>query len=437
MHRLPAAFVAAIIALSVGAALAQELPTKTTLTLTEVIDLALRNNIGSIRQEDNVRIAEAQKQSTWRTYLPTATFDAAWQRTSPVQASFINSDLVEFEDAYGFNIRLTQPLFNGFDYIHTPRAAEASLRASDQDLRSTRQGIVLSAKQAAYDLLRAQMLADVQQKAVQRSVEQLQTAQARYDLGSASLSDLLKSKVQLGSDSLTLISRENDIAVKRATLNDFLGLPVDRPTEIDARLEFEPRELPATEAQRAAVDDHPTVRSASYSEAAANSDIGSARSARYPSVDAVAQYSYSKEFFPDHVFEEIGRDDNASYGLQLSYTIFSGFSTTSSIRQAKIRRHTAEYEVAQARRTVALDITTSALRAEEARRRYQLTDEQVRSAQEDLNIAQEKYNLGAATILDILTAQVSLSQAETDKVQAVFDYNLARAQLEKAMGQGD
>lgn len=435
-HRFTAAIVTvALLAVSIPAA-AQEIPTKTTLTIPEAIELAWRSNIKSISQLDNVRLAEAQKLDSRQTYLPSLTWSGSWSRNSPIQLSFINNQLVELQDFYRFNFSLRQPIFNGFRYVFAPRSSTANVDRSKSQLRSTRQQVALETKQACYDLLKAQMLTDVQRQAVKRSAEQLETAKARYELGSASLSDFLKSKVQLGNDSLLLITRENDIAVKRATLNDLLGMPVSRPTEIDARLEFEPHDIPTPADQQAAVAAHPDVLAAEYARQSARADIGSARSARYPTVSAFADYSYSTPIFPD-AFSEITGDDNASFGISLSYTIFSGYSTTAQIRQAKVREHTAEADLAQAKRTVSLAIATASLKVDEARKRYQVSEEQVNSAQEDLNIAQEKYNLGAATILDVLDAQVSLSQSQTEKIQAVFDYNLAVAQLEKAMGKGD
>jgi TolC family type I secretion outer membrane protein len=418
------------------AAEAQEMPAGNTLSIPEAIELAWKNNIQSIRQENSLRTSEAQKVGTRATYLPSVSWSASWARSSPVQLAFINDELVQLKNSYRFQLQASQEIFNGFRYVHAPRAGAASVRASEYQLRSTRQQVALDTKRGCYDLIKAQMLADVQRRAVKRSEEQLETSKARYELGSASMSDFLKSKVQLGNDSLQLITDENAVLVARATLNDQLGLPVNRPTEVDAKLEFEPFPLPGTEAMAAAIETHPDVLNATALEEAARHDVGSARSAQYPTVSAFASYSYSTAFFPES-FDEITKADNASFGLAFDMTLFSGFSTTSQIRQAKVRRHTAEAELVQARRTVSLAITTAALGVDEARKRYQVSEEQVRSAQEDLNIAQEKYNLGAATILDILNAQVSLSQAETGKVQAVFDYNLAVASLEKAMGGGD
>lgn len=427
--------VTALVAMAIPAA-AQGLPTKMTLTIPEAIELAWRNNINSLNAQNAVSDAKASKLGGRSVYLPRLSLSASWDRSYPKQQINFGSSIFASQDSYGYRFSLSQPLFDGFRYIYAPRWETANVSRSEARLRSTRQRITSETKSFCYDLLKAQMLADVRQKSVKQAQEQLQTSQARYELGSASLSDFLKAKVRLGNDSLSLIVAENDIMVRRARLNDYLGLPVNRATEIDAQMNLEAYQIPSTQEQLAAVNDHPDVQDAMRSVDMASANIGSARSNRYPYVSANASYSYNTSQFPDG-FDEIAANDRAAIGISINYTIFSGFSTTSQIRRAKVSKHTAENQLAQAKRTVALAVTTAALKVEEARRRYEVTIEQVRSAEEDFNIAQEKYNLGAATILDVLDAQVSLSDAETKKIEAIFDFSLAVAQLEKAMGKGD
>jgi outer membrane protein TolC len=430
-----------ILALGAGAALAQEapapgMPAKMALTIPEAINLAWNNNIVSIRQQDALQQAQARRREARSTYLPELSMNLQYSKSNNPQLSFFNDEVFETTNSYNLGFTLSQPIFDGFNYIHTPKARSADIHSSEAALRNTRQGVAFDAKRLCYDLLKAQRLSDVQQRAVERSQEQLETSKARYELGSASMSDYLKSKVQLGRDSLTLITRENNIEIARATLNDFLGLPVSRRTEVDVQLEFEPYPLPDEGALLASVSTHPYVMAATYAEEAASHEVGSSQSVMWPRLDAFARYSYFTGKFPESA-DDIWRADNHTVGLSLNWTIFSGFATSSRVKQAKINRHTFEEELVQAQRTVSLAITTSALRVSEAQKRFTVAEDQVESAQEDLDIAQEKYNLGAATILDILTAQVSLSEAETERIQAGYDFFLSIAELERAMGGGD
>jgi outer membrane protein TolC len=116
----------------------------------------------------------------------------------------------------------------------------------------------------------------------------------------------------------------------------------------------------------------------------------------------------------------------------VSLSIFEGFLITSQVRSAKAQVRLNEDNLEQNKRDLTLAIKQADLLVKEAERKIQLTDDALTSAEEDLKLTQEKYNLGAASILDLLNANVSYKTAKNNQVQALYDYNLAVAQFEKA-----
>ncbi len=128
------------------------------------------------------------------------------------------------------------------------------------------------------------------------------------------------------------------------------------------------------------------------------------------------------------------RDANWSAFVSLNFNIFNNFFDYSNIRSARREVSTQQENVANTRNGVAMEIKQGFLDLEQADEARRLSDESVGSAQEDVNLVREKYNLGAATILEVLDAEVSLKEAQTNQVQALYDYNLAISRLEKAMG---
>ncbi len=118
----------------------------------------------------------------------------------------------------------------------------------------------------------------------------------------------------------------------------------------------------------------------------------------------------------------------------LSFNIFNHGSDYANLRSARNSQKTAEENLKNTKNSVALEIKQSFLELERAKEAKKLAEESVAAAQEDLNLVKEKYNLGAATILEVLDAEVSFKEAQTNHVQALFDYNLAVSQLEKALG---
>ncbi|MGH8004687.1 MAG: TolC family protein, partial [Limisphaerales bacterium] len=129
------------------------------------------------------------------------------------------------------------------------------------------------------------------------------------------------------------------------------------------------------------------------------------------------------------------RDYQWRFGFSVGYNIFDRFSTYRSIKSSQARHSNARESYLQTKSQVALEVKQAFLDLAQARQKLDVTNQQSESAEEDLNIVQEKYNLGAATILELLDAQVSYKQAKSDQVQSLFDYNLAAARLKKSIGE--
>jgi outer membrane protein TolC len=161
--------------------------------------------------------------------------------------------------------------------------------------------------------------------------------------------------------------------------------------------------------------------------------LRSAKSGYLPTVSAFANFRKSDgtQAFPFAV--EFG-SKSYSYGFSVSFNIFDGFTRESRVSRARVDRNNALAELADERNLTISKVKTSFLDIEKSKKQIEVSQENVAAAEEDLRIQQEKYNLGAATILDLLDAQVSLKEAQVALIRVQFDLNLAIARLENAMG---
>jgi outer membrane protein TolC len=282
-------------------------------------------------------------------------------------------------------------------------------------------------------VLRAKGLLEVEKSAVSRSEKDLETIQSMYDLGSKSQSDLLKAKVRRGTEKVALITRQNEYDVAAATLNNLLNRGVSTPVEL-AEVSGAPElGIDFDQALREAKENSPQMLAARASWAANSSSLGIARAAYFPDLS----WSGSRSFAASERSKLFDRESGDwSLGVSLSYTLFDGFLKKSNYSRAKVAAKTSGEALTQEENNVALAVRQAFLGWGLGRDKMALADETEKSAQEDFNLAQEKYNLGAGTILELLDAQVSLTQAQTDKVNALYDYHLAIAALENAMGRG-
>jgi outer membrane protein len=409
---------------------AQEIQ-KRVLTIDDCVNIALKNSFPARSAQENYQSARWAYLGGWSNLLPSLGVSSGWARNSTEVLRLRLGQLVSSRDQYSFNLGLSQTIFNGGANFANFNLKRYGKRLAWDDLKLAEKSVALNVKQGCYDLLKAQMLYDVQKDAVGVSLEQLKMAKARYDLGAASLSDYLKAKVQLGNDSLTLITNENNVKLAEATLNSLLGLDVNTPLEINARLEYTKSDADVEQETRKALESHPQIDKARMGLNQSNSSLTLARSANYPSISFFGDYSWSDIAFPKSS-SEWKQFDSWDIGIRLSLSIFDGFLTTSQVRSAKAQVRLNKDNLEQNKRDLALAIKQAYLLVKEGERKIQLTDDALTSAEEDLKLTQEKYNLGAASILDLLNANFSYKTAKNNQVQALYDYNLAVAQFEKA-----
>lgn len=413
------------------------------LSLNDALATALQKNFGYRIAEGNWEIAKADKTGAAGGLLPfiSAGLSYGWTKRGP-SSSFTQglivvpgSNQTTTTANYSVGLDVRQDLFDGGAAFSGYKAASASETASREAFRGARQSLIFNVKNSYFSALKAKKLLEVQQDVVKRGEEQLKIAQARYDLGSASLSDVLKAKVSFANDQLTLISAENSYQVALANLNVIIGEDVSDSIELAEDL-TPPQEssLGYEEALLKAEKNHPDLLASQENMKAADWGVSAGRAGLYPSLSINAGYGWNNRDF-SRVTSLFDRDYQWRFGFSIGYNIFDRFSTYRSLKSAQARHSNARESFLQTRSQVALEVKQAFLDLTQSRRKLDVTNQQSESAEEDLNIVQEKYNLGAATILELLDAQVSYKQAKSDQVQALFDYNLAAARLKKSIGE--
>ncbi|HUU47038.1 MAG TPA: TolC family protein [Acidobacteriota bacterium] len=441
-----AAIVALAVILTIGGA---SLAGAQVLTLNECINIAMENYGSSQYGLPSALQSYHQSQqavwSAWGDLLPRIShgYNYNWSRNSDVTWLEEAKQFVPIDSAgipktttrWSNSFSLQQTLFDGGANLYRVAQSYHQRTARREGLRSAENNLVFGIKEGYFNLLKAIKLVEVQQAAVRRAEEFHKTIRSKYELGSASLSEVLKAEVQLGTAQLELLRRQNEVATARARLNTILGRSVDDPLDIADVGTGNPAALSYDVALQEAEASAPEVLSARAALRSAKDDIGIARATLFPSFS----WSVSRSYRPRERNELIdfdGRFGTWSVGASLSFTIFGGFHRKTAISSARVGlKYTREY-LKQAENAVALAVKQAHLGVELAAESRRLAEQTEASAQEDFNLAQEKYNLGAATILDLLDAQESLTRAQNDKVNALYDHFVTVAGLERAIGRG-
>jgi outer membrane protein TolC len=415
-----------------GTAGAQQTPA---ITLTEAIRRAERVQPAMVQATGGVRTAEARRRGALGAYLPRLSasssasdfFSAGPARIDPVTGELITGNTSSRSVSTSLSASLD--LFTGFRRGAEMRAARASENAAAASLIDTRFEQALATTNQFLDALAAAQLLRVREASVRRAEEQLKTAVAKLRAGSATRSDSLRSLVTLGNARLDQITTLTQLASAEANLARLIG-ETGRVRAADDSAFYLVLAAVDTQALRAEAESKsPRIQSAAANAAAARSSASASRSAYWPSLTLAANTGWNGSRSTDYdLFNQ------RQVSLALRWNLFDGFDRELTIVQREAELDLAEASAGDAKREVQAELTTRLAELEAARTRTEITQTSVAAATEDLRVQQERYRLGLSTIVDLLTSQEALNQAEVDVVNARFDYLRAKAQIEALIG---
>jgi len=320
-------------------------------------------------------------------------------------------------------------LFTGFRRGAELQAANAGQAQADASLVDARFQQALTTTNQFFDALSAAQLVSVREASVRRAEEQLKVSVAKLHAGSATRSDSLRSLVTLGTTQLDLIQAQTDLATAEASLARLVG-EIGRVRALDDSSFHQVVPVVDTQALRSEAETRsPRIQTALAGVNVARADVRAARSSYWPSLTLGANTGWNASRSNDYAFL-----NQRQLSLQMSWTLFNRFDRELTIAQREASYDVAEATAADERRGVQADLTARLAQLDAARAKIGITATSVAAATEDLRVQQERYRLGVATIVDVLTSQEALNQAEVDVVTARFDYLRAKAQLEALIG---
>jgi outer membrane protein len=405
------------------------------VTLPDAIRLAERTQPSMAQAQAGVRTAAAQRRNAWGAFLPSLTagssasefFSEGAARVDPITGQLTSGD--NTNRSVSTSLSASVDLFTGFRRGAELQAAKAGQVQADASLVDTRFQQALATTNVYFDALSAAQLVGVREASVRRADEQLKVSVSKLHAGSATRSDSLRSLVTLGSARLDLIQSQTDLATAEANLARQIGEVGRISAADDSSFHRLLTAIDTVGLRLEAESRSPRIQNAVATASVARANVRASRSANWPSLTLGANTGWNASRNNDYAFL-----NQRQVSLQLSWTLFNRFD-----RELAIAQREASYDVAQAtaedeRRAVQAELTARLAELDAARSKIDITITSVTAATEDLRVQQERYRLGASTIVDVLTSQEALNQAEVDVVNARFDYLRAKAQLDALIG---
>ncbi|HME43117.1 MAG TPA: TolC family protein [Syntrophorhabdales bacterium] len=411
-----------------------------TLTLSQAIELALKNQptilagIGAVRANE-ARIGEAKSN-----YYPQLTAAGVYSKIARPSSgaavtsvgtggtSVVSSTSSVF-DQYTSSVGLNQLVYDFGKTASTVKVQDLTTQSSRFDLRNTQDQVVFTVKQAYYNFLLAIRTRDVALETVANFQKHLNQARGFFEVGKSPKFDVTKAEVDLSNAQLALIKAENQVRLARVNLNIAIGIPEAPEYTLQDVLAFVKYELPFDAALQKAFTQRADLQSLVRKKDSSKEAINLAQKGYYPVVNASASYYYTGTDFP--------LADGWNYGLNFTAPIFSGYLTKYQVVEAKANYDSAAANERTLRLTIVSQVQQGYVLLRQASESIATSEVTVRQAKENVELALGRYQAGVGSPIEVTDALTALANAEVAYASSLTDYKNAQASIEVAIGARD
>jgi outer membrane protein len=412
------------------------------LTLEASIDIALKNSITIHSAKEGVKGAIAQKREAVTGFLPKFNTSYSYQRMNeepnfqfPGAPPLIPASTIYMgtKDNYNWSIEARQPLFTGGGLIANYQAAKIGEDSAQMEETAKKQDVVQEVKIAYYNILRAQKILDTSRQSVEMLTAHRNSAENYFKVGMIPKNDLLHSEVELANGRQSLVKAQNAVELAKVRFNTVLKRKIYAPVEIVDVLVYQPFEQQLDECFEVALKNRPELKIATLKAAQAGKLVRVAQSEYLPTLNLIGNYTR----FGDNpsVSGSDYKDAESWYVMGVaSWNFWEWGKTKFRVEASRARENQALDAAKELNDQIALEIKNAYLMLQEAEKQIAVSKQVIEQAEENFRIAEERYKERIATSTEVLDAQTLLTKAKSEYANALGDYNINYAKMQRSMG---
>lgn len=418
---------------------AADTPSPQTLTLQDCLDLALKQNPAILKAKEEIRRTQGIIVETRAQAIP--------QVAASGQYRLIDENAIDSfpgstgprpnqKQPWSVTVEATQLVYSGGRVNAALRAAKLADQVSLLAFHRTVADTVLQARTAFYAILLNQELVSVREQSIKLLEQQLQDAKHRFDVGAVPQFNVLRAEVELANAKPPLIRARNELRLSKERLAKLLAIdaPASQqftPIQFDGSLRYEHRDWQLPDALEQALAQRPEIEQAQKQISLRRENLTVAKAGNQPELSLFANYGVHNTLFGENIDDV---NHGWTVGARATWPLFDGFLTKGKIQQARAELTQAELDAADTRRSVELEVRQAYSDYLQALELLEAQKKTVAQAEESLRLAEARFRAGAGTQLDVLSAQTALTEARSNEVQALHDYNVALATLDRTTG---
>ena len=411
------------------------------LNLESAIELALNKNTDIAIANYQVKTTEFALKEANGNFLPKLYASANYNRNIDRQVIFLpdgfgmggTATKLGADNDYRASLNLALPVFSSFNYINK-KIAETRLEYQNEIARDTRQQIVNATKKSYFNYLIAQEIVNVQQLQLTSAQETFVDIEKRKRLGTLTDYDFTAAKVQVAQAKNSLLEAQNSILPLENNLKLLLGLKKDDAIKLTEPITLLGLELEVEENPSEMLSQNSMLKQLELDIELKEKQIKLAKSAFYPTLDAIGIYSYQAQE-DDFDFGEYNWVNTSLVGLQLQLSIFNGNITKNKVQQAKIARSISEEQKEYTTEATQMQLQELFSQLDFAKQKIEVQLDNMNLTEEALSLAKKRYQFGVGTFLEVNNAELSYTQARLFWLQAISDYKSAYYDYQLLIGQ--
>jgi outer membrane protein len=408
-------------------------------TIQKSIDEAVTKNYSLKARQEKIGQAIEVKNQARTDFLPKFSVSYSYTRLDEAQtikgpfAGPAGEIPIGTINNYKMTGTVIQPVFTGFSLISSYRLAQLGIDQSEMNLELEKLDLALNVKTAYYNILISEKGIEVAQKAVESLESNLNVASNFHKVGMIPINDVLKAEVELANSRQNLVKAENAAKLSRASFNTVLARGVNEPVEVEDILQVKQQIEDFDTYREMALQDRPEVKVIDINILQADQQIRLAKSRYWP--DISLQYNYIKQGDTLQVNGSTFQDPTQWQAIAVAqWTFWEWGKTLHSARE----KENFKQELMETKNAlvdnIALQVKQAMLELLTAAENIPTTQKAVEQGEENLRVNEERYKAQVTTITEVLDAQTLLTQARVNYFTSLYNYGLARAKLDRAIG---
>ncbi len=414
------------------------------LSLAESVEMALRNSLSLHAAREGIKEAEARKKEAFGAFLPKISTSYGFTRlNTPPYFNFpgipplvpSSTMITGTENNYNWALDLRQPLFAGGGIMagyEIGRIGEDMARSAEI---AAKLDIIRDVRTAYFRILKAEKILEVARQTVEGLQGHRDQARVFFEAGLIPRNDLLYAEVELANGNQFLLRARNGVELAKAGFNTLLRREINAPVEVEDILTYMPLKKTWDDCLQMAMKNRPEIIMSDLQVEQARKTVKQAKSEYFPSVNFAGNYS---RFGDNPDVSGSAYKDRESWYLTLvaNWNIWEGGRTKSRVDASVSRERQVLDASLNIRDRITLELKNAYLLLMEAEKQIPTAKEASMQAEENLRITKERYREQVARATDVIDAQTILTRAQSDYFNALGDYNISLAGLERAMGTG-